>query len=614
MYEEEWIGCSSKFTRLYVSAAAFTAFRRVRSSAAAFHRVCSRSSSAGSVRVPPSPPVQIASFTWALKSFLYFVKDKWPQTILTDQDLALKEAISMELPNTKHAFCIWHIVAKLPTWFSFLLGERFNEFKSEFFRLYNLECASDFEQQWKSMVDKFHLSTDTHIVLLYSHRQCWALAYLKDFFFAGMTTTGRSESINSYIKRFLDAKKSLVDFVNQVGIAVNIRNQVGEEARMRQKYHNPALRTNFLIEEHAATILTPYAFELLQHEIELSTKYAATESGNDTYIVRHHTQINGGRFVSWIKEEESIHCSCKEFEFSGILCRHAIRVLLNNDCFSLPTKYLPSRWRRESSLIPKSSHLINSSDNLSIEFRSLVRYVEAESLKTKDRVEIATIELKKIIELVKRMPEIQEHTIDIEHDVPNGDDCDVENPIVSKTKGRPRGSRAKGGVEAAKKSRRCHFPNCGGINHDSRNCPNKKKKTQALPFQSPDKYGQLVCALFNLRLDWLGYINNHVCMIFYDPAEERTRWKQRRKRTARRRNAVEAAAEANSPAEERGGTQRRKQTARRRNAVEREQHSVRTGGARKIVDRVFTDETYGCPRQPFHADNLKVKAMWCDDD
>ncbi|KAK7260539.1 hypothetical protein RIF29_26668 [Crotalaria pallida] len=45
-------------TGLYVSAAASTAFRWVRSSTAAFHRVCSRSSSAGSVRVPPSPPVQ----------------------------------------------------------------------------------------------------------------------------------------------------------------------------------------------------------------------------------------------------------------------------------------------------------------------------------------------------------------------------------------------------------------------------------------------------------------------------------------------------------------------------------------------------------------------------
>ncbi|XP_020219746.1 protein FAR1-RELATED SEQUENCE 11 [Cajanus cajan] len=233
------------------------------------------------------------------ENFLNFVKGKCPQTILTDQDLALKEAISMEFPNTKHAFCIWHIVAMLSSWFSFPLGSRYNEFKYEFYRLYNLECANDFEQEWNLMVSQF------------------GLTYLRDLFFAGMTTTGRSKSMNSYIKRFLD-----------VGVAVNIRNQAGEEARMRQKYYNPQIITGFPLEEHAASILTPYAFELLQHEIQLSTKYAAIDIGNDSCIVRHHTKVNGGRSVSWIDEEESIHCSCKEFEFSGILCRHAIHVLL----------------------------------------------------------------------------------------------------------------------------------------------------------------------------------------------------------------------------------------------------------------------------------------------
>jgi hypothetical protein len=82
--------------------------------------------------------------------------------------------------------------------------------------VYHLESIDDFEREWELMVAQFGLSKDDHIDLLYSHRQFWGLAYLKDYFFAGMTTTGRSESINSYVKRFLDAKTSLTDFVNQV--------------------------------------------------------------------------------------------------------------------------------------------------------------------------------------------------------------------------------------------------------------------------------------------------------------------------------------------------------------------------------------------------------------
>lgn len=256
---------------------------------------------------------------------------------------------------------------------------------------------------------------------------------------------------------------------------------------MRQKYHNPHITTHFPIEEHASSILTPYAFKLLQYEIELSAKYAAIEADNGSYVVQHHTKVDGGRIVSLITEEESIHCSCKEFQFSGILCRHAIGVLMLKNYFVLPLKYLPFRWRRESSLIPKSSHVINCNDVSSAKFQSLIRCLEVESLKTSEREQVATRELENIIIKIKGMHETQEHVIDLEADVSNNDDCDIENPVVSKTKGRPKGSRPKGGVEAAKKPRRCHVPDCGGTNHDSRNCPYKKRKMEVLPSQSPNK-------------------------------------------------------------------------------------------------------------------------------
>lgn len=139
-------------------------------------------------------------------------------------------------------------------------------------------------------------------------------------------------------------------------------------------------------------------------------------------------------------------------------------------------------------MISKSTHVINNNDNFTTEFWSLVQYLEIESLKTKDRVEVATKELEKLIQFVKGMPEVQEQSTNLEHDISYDNGCDVvKNPVISKTKGRPKGSRPKGGVEVAKKPRRCHVPNCGGTNHDSRNCPNKKKIIEVLPSQSPNK-------------------------------------------------------------------------------------------------------------------------------
>ena len=155
--------------------------------------------------------------------------------------------------------------------------------------------------------------------------------------------------------------------------------------------------------------------------------------------------------------------------------------------FTLPSKYLPLRWRQESSLIPKSSHMIDNNGDSLVKFRSLIQCLEIESLRTKEREQAATRELEKAIQVIKAMPEIQEKLVGVDSTVPDNDELNVENPLPSKTKGRPKGSRLKGGVEISKKPRHCHVRNCGGTDHDSRNCPNKKKNIGALPSQSPNK-------------------------------------------------------------------------------------------------------------------------------
>lgn len=122
----------------------------------------------------------------------------------------------MEMPTTKHALCIWLIVAKFPSWFNAVLGERYNEWKAEFYRLYNLETIEDFEMGWRDMVNSFGLHTNRHIANLFALRSLWALPYLRSHFFAGITTTGLSKSINAFIQRFLSAQTRLAHFVEQV--------------------------------------------------------------------------------------------------------------------------------------------------------------------------------------------------------------------------------------------------------------------------------------------------------------------------------------------------------------------------------------------------------------
>lgn len=145
-----------------------------------------------------------------------FMNGKTPETILTDQNMGLKEAVAIEMPRTKHAFCIWHIIAKFTDWFSVLLGSQYDEWKVEFHQIYNSISEEDFEVEWKEMVDKYGLNGNKHIISLYALRSFWALPYLRCDFFAGMTDTFVSDSINSYIQRILSAQFQTDNFVEQV--------------------------------------------------------------------------------------------------------------------------------------------------------------------------------------------------------------------------------------------------------------------------------------------------------------------------------------------------------------------------------------------------------------
>ncbi|KAM0962621.1 hypothetical protein ACFX13_022140 [Malus domestica] len=69
-------------------------------------------------------------FSWALKTFLGFIKGKAPQTMLTDHNMWLKEAIAIAMPvQLNHTFCIWLIFAKFSDWVSVLLGPRYDDWK-----------------------------------------------------------------------------------------------------------------------------------------------------------------------------------------------------------------------------------------------------------------------------------------------------------------------------------------------------------------------------------------------------------------------------------------------------------------------------------------------------
>ncbi|TMW86990.1 hypothetical protein EJD97_020604 [Solanum chilense] len=343
------------------------------------------------------------SFSWALQYFVRFMRGRQPQTIVTDIDSGLRDAIASEMPTTKHVICIWQVLSKLSSWFSLPLGLQYPDFKSEFDMLCRLENVEDFEHQWNQLVARFGLGSDKHIALLLSYRASWQISYMRNFFLARTMSIEYWKLVETFMKNILSPQSSLLLFFEQVGLVCNF----GDHKKEKQLYM-PA-KTCLPLEEHARSILTPYAFNIMQHEVMLSMQYAITEMANSTYLVRHYKKMEAECLVIWIHEDEQVHCSCKEFEHSGILCRHSIRVLVSKNYFQVPEKYFPLRWRPESSLAPLDDSVIQSSANeYSQVFHALSGSLYSESFISKQRFNYVNRELKQLLEHVQKMPTVDE--------------------------------------------------------------------------------------------------------------------------------------------------------------------------------------------------------------
>ena len=116
---------------------------------------------------------------------------------------------------------------------------------------------------------------------------------------------------------------------------------------MLEKYSGSFLRSRSPLEEQGHHYLTPYAFKKFQDEFGKAFQYSIQEENCTTFIVNHH-KATRHQTVFW--DGKVAICSCKYFEFVGILCCHILRVLVHKDCFEIPSMYWLSRWRREDQL------------------------------------------------------------------------------------------------------------------------------------------------------------------------------------------------------------------------------------------------------------------------
>ncbi|KAL2531530.1 Protein FAR1-RELATED SEQUENCE 1 [Abeliophyllum distichum] len=188
-----------------------------------------------------------------------------PKGIITDQDRAMQNAIHIVFPTTRHRWCLWHIMKKLP--------EKFgnNNCKGAIFSaihnvVYDSQSPAVFEDDWGKMLQMFDLHENDWLSGLYKDRSRWVPCFLKTNFWAGMSTTQRSESINAFFDGYVHSKTSLKQFVEQYERAMRSKVEKEFHAEFKSFFQMVPCATKYEMEKQFQEIYTIAKFREFQEE------------------------------------------------------------------------------------------------------------------------------------------------------------------------------------------------------------------------------------------------------------------------------------------------------------------------------------------------------------
>ncbi|KAM1031524.1 hypothetical protein ACFX2C_035300 [Malus domestica] len=263
-----------------------------------------------------------------------------------------ESAITQVFPQTRLRFCKWHIFKKCQEKLSHVFLKH-PTFEADFHKCVNLtESIEEFESYWLSLVDRYNLRDHEWIQMVYSARRQWVPVYLRDTFFAEMSITQRSDSINSYFDGYVNASTNLGQFFKLYEKALESRNEKEVKADFETMNTAPVLKTPSPMEKQASELYTKKIFMRFQEELVGTLTLTASKGDDDgeiiTYQVAKFGEDHKAYFVKFNVLEMMATCSCQMFEFSGLLCRHVLAVFRVTNVLTLPSHYILKRWTRNA--------------------------------------------------------------------------------------------------------------------------------------------------------------------------------------------------------------------------------------------------------------------------
>ena len=285
---------------------------------------------------------------------------KHPHTILTDEDAAMAKAIRSVLPHSHHRLCVWHMNQNAIKHLGGVVTD-YKKFNADFQHcIYDIEEEDEFISAWNEMLDKYGLRDNAWLQRLFEKREHWALVYGRNTFSAHMSSTQRSESMNNELKRYISSKYDMLTFFEHFERLVADKRFEEVRCDFKATQSTPKLKAESYMLRQASTTYTPPIFKMFQEQVLRTLNYDTflcddSDTEEKVYKVKFHG-TERDHVVKIFPKEEKVNCSCKKFEFAGILCSHSLKVLDINNIKHIPQQYILKRWTIDAKVLDITSN------------------------------------------------------------------------------------------------------------------------------------------------------------------------------------------------------------------------------------------------------------------
>lgn len=288
------------------------------------------------------------SFTWVFQAWVRAMSGKRPVSIIADQDKPIQNSIAQVFPGTHHRFSPWQILTKEHENLGALRS--MEEFKFEYEScISQSQTASEFDSAWGVLITKYNLKENPWLKEMYKMRKSWVPLYIRGTFFAGIPVEG---TMKSYFGTFLTPQVPLSEFLMRYEKAVEHNREEERKEDFNSFNIQTVLHTKDPLEEQCRRLYTITVFKVFQKELLESYSYVGIKINIEGAISRYLVQRCGNgderNTVAFNASNLNISCSCRMFEFEGILCRHALKVFQIMNIREIPSRYILHRWTKNA--------------------------------------------------------------------------------------------------------------------------------------------------------------------------------------------------------------------------------------------------------------------------